>query len=82
MVEDIEKCVLSTRLARKFLNIVENKHIYTLIEVDEVRDILLYSGCLELRLELAHSYIENLKLRVTHANLVSDSLRNMGLAKT
>ena len=82
VVEDAEECVLSTRFASKLLNIIENKYIYTLIEVDEVWNILLYCCGLILRLKLAHRNIEHLQLGVTHTNLVTYSLSNMGFTQS
>ena len=82
VVEDIKEGVLRTCLTRKLLDVINDKNIDHLIEVDEVGNLAILVRCLELRLELIHRDVQHLKLRMTLTHLVTYGLHDMSLTKT
>ena len=82
VVEDVEEYILCTCLTRKLLDVVDNQYIDHLIEVDEVGNLTILVGCLELSLELVHRDIQHLQLGVALTHLVTDSLGDVCLTQT
>ena len=69
-------------LSCKLLDVVNDKHINHLIEVDKVGNLSILIRSLELCLKLIHRDIQHLKLGVTLANLMTYSLHNVCLTKS
>ena len=81
VVEDVEERVLRTGLSRQLLDVVDDQHVDHLVEVDEVGNLAVLVGRLELRLELVHRDVQHLQLRVALAHLVADRLHDVGLSQ-
>ena len=79
LVKDIEESTLRTRLTRQLLNIIQNQDIDSLIIVNKGRNIVIYIRSLVLGLKFAHRHIQNMKLRKTLTNLVTDGVCDMCL---
>ena len=82
MVEDIEKGILRTNLTRELLNIVDDKHIDSLVEVDKIGNLAILVRRLELSLEFIHRDVKNLQLWMTLTHLVTNSLHDMCFTQT
>lgn len=54
----------------QLLDVVDDQHVDHLVEVDEVGNLAVLVGRLELRLELVHRDVQHLQLRVALAHLV------------
>ena len=82
MVEDVEERVLRTRLARQLLNVVDDQHVDHLVEVDEVGNLAVLVGRLELRLKLVHRDVQHLQFGMALPHLVADGLHDVGFAQS
>ena len=74
MVEDMEERVLRALEPRKILDVIHDKHIHRLIEIQEIRDAVCLGGILVLEFESVRADIEHAELRVDEPCLVSDSI--------
>ena len=82
VVEYVEEGVLRSRLARQFLDVVDDQYVDHLVEMDEVGDFAVLVGRLELRLELVHRHVEHLQFGVPLPYFVADGLGHVGFAQT
>ena len=82
MVEDVEERVLRSGLARQLLDVVDDEHVDHLVEMDEVGNLAVLVGRLELGLELVHRDVEHLQLGMAQADLMAYRLGDMGLSET
>ena len=82
MVEDVEERILRTGLSRQLLDVVDDEHVDHLVEMDEVGDLAVLVGRLELGLELVHRDVQHLQFRMTLTHLVADRLHDVGLAQS
>ena len=82
VVEYVEEGVLRSRLARQFLDVVDDQYVDHLVEMDEVGYFAVFVGRLELGLELVHRYIEHLQFRMALAYFMTYGLYDVGLAQS
>ena len=82
MIEDMEECVLCSRFACKFLDIVHNKHINALIEIYKVIDLIVSYRCRILRLKRTGAEIKHTQIRILLLHAYTYRLNQMSLSNT
>ena len=82
VIEDMEEGILCFELSCKELDIVEQEHVNTLIEIDEVVDFLLDNSGRVLALKNPGRHIKHPHARILLLELDADSLQKVGLAHT
>lgn len=82
LIEDMEECILSFRLACEVLYIVNDKGVYRLIEMEEVVDLTLMVGSCKLALKESGGNIQHTRLRIAFLYTNTHSLNEVSLAHT
>ena len=78
----MEKRILRGSLPCQLVNIVQNQHIYQLIEVQEIVNLVLAHGFRELRLEDIGRHVQHHLIRVVLLYFHTDCLCQMRFAQT
>ena len=78
MIKDVEESILSFRLSSKFLNIIKNQDIDSLIEIDEVICFVLTNRISILHREKMSRKIQNAKFWMQFLNSPSDGIHQVG----
>ena len=79
MVKDMEKRVLRLSLSGKFLHIVQDQYVYTLVEIDEIIRVVRTYGIRILDLEQMGRDVQDSFLRIQFFHPRADSIDEMGL---
>ena len=82
VVEDVEKHILCAGFPRKELNVVDDEHINHLVEVDEIRAVVVLVGRHILGRKLFGLHVKHGLLRVQTFGFQSDGVAEVGLSQT
>ena len=78
VIEDCKKCILRFFCTIEELHIINDEHIYQLVEMDEIIDGIIAAMIYKLVDELLRTYIQDSFVRVQPAHLVAYCLHQVG----
>ena len=74
MIENMEESILGSSFSCQLVNIIQNQHVYQLIKVQEIIDLVLTHSFSELRLEHVRCQVQHHFIRVILLDFHPDSL--------
>jgi len=81
MIKDLKESILSSRLPRQFMDVINQEHVYKLVEMRKIIGGLVPASIHELLGKQFSRYIQNGQIRIVQLGLQANGVQQMRFAK-